>query len=292
MASTHRVRRSLAAAAITLAMVLVLVLNPDATTAYAANMLGTLRAPGEASFIAGHRGDRATAPENTVPAFQAAVANGLDFIETDVQLTSDGQAVLIHDETVDRTTDGTGGVRDLTFAQVRALDAGSWFAPQFAGTRVPSLGEYLDIIRASRQKALIELKGFWTRPQIRGILDQIYVRGVQDRVVFASFHYTTVENLGLAAPAFPTVIIARDLPADPAGLATFYGAIGVMTTPWSLNQAPGAVHTMHEAGLGVLLYTLNSEKRWSTALRYGVDGIVTDTPSDLDAWIAETAPGT
>lgn len=280
------------AAGVTLSLVLIAALNPDAVQAYSANMMGTLRAPGEPAFIAGHRGDRADAPENTVAAFDAAIAHGLDFVETDVQLTSDGVAVIMHDETVDRTTDGTGAVADLTFAEVRALDAGSWFDPAFAGTRVPTLGEYLDVIRASKQKGLIELKGFWSVADVRSILDAIYTRGVQDRVVLASFHFGTIENAGTAAPAIPRVIIRRDLPADPVRLAAFYGAIAVMTTPWSLDQNPRAVKDMHDAGLGVLLYTLNSEKRWNVALRYGVDGIVTDTPSELDQWIAKTAPGT
>ncbi len=138
---------------------LVLVLVPDAVQAYAPYMIGTLRSPGEPAFVAGHRGDRADAPENTMPAFEAAFAGGLEFVETDVQLTADGFAVLLHDETVDRTTDGTGAVAELTLAEVQALDAGSWFGPEFAGTRIPQLGEFLDLLATTpHTKALIELK--------------------------------------------------------------------------------------------------------------------------------------
>ena len=100
---------SLAAAiSVTAASVLVLVLAPGATNAYAANLMGPLRAPGEAAFIAAHRGDRSAAPENTVPAFRSMVRSGSDFLETDVQLTADGYPVLMHDSSVDRTTNGTG----------------------------------------------------------------------------------------------------------------------------------------------------------------------------------------
>jgi glycerophosphoryl diester phosphodiesterase len=296
MATTHpmsKLWRAMSAAGLTIATVLVLVLVPDAVQAYAPYMFGTLRSPGEPAFVAGHRGDRADAPENTLPAFEAAFAGGLEFVEIDVQLTADGFPVLLHDPTVDRTTDGTGAVEDLTLAQVQELDAGSWFAPEYAGTRVPQLGEFLDLLAATpHKKALIELKDFWTGHDIRRILDQIFVRGVQNRVVFASFHLSTVDNLGAEAAAIPRVIIRRDLPADPVGLAEFYGAIAIMTSPWSLETYPDAVADMHAAGLGVLLYTLNSEKRWSEALSYGVDGIVTDKPSALDNWIAATAPGT
>ncbi len=188
---------------------------------------------------------------------------------------------------------GEDDLLDLTLAQVQTLDAGSWFGPQFAGTRIPQLGEFLDLLAATpHKKALIEFKDFWTRDEIRNVLDEIFARGVQNRVVFASFHFGTIENLGNEAPAIPRIIIRRDLPADPVGLATFYGAIAIMTSPWSLETYPNAVADMHAAGFGVLLYTLNSEKRWNEAMRSGVDGIVTDAPSALDDWIAETAPGT
>ncbi|MBX3194388.1 MAG: glycerophosphodiester phosphodiesterase family protein [Schumannella sp.] len=285
-------RRQCLAAAITVAAVAVLVIVPQAAEA-APDVMEPLREPGEPAFVAGHRGDRSDAPENTMPAFQAAFADGLRVVETDVQLSADGEPVLMHDATVDRTTDGTGRVENLTLDELLALDAGSWYAPEFVGTRIPRLGEFLDLLAATPgTTALVELKEYWTREEIAGILDDIYLRGVQDRVVFASFHLGTIANLGEAAPGIPRVIIRRDLPEDPVGLVAFYGAIAIMTSPWSLETYPDAVADLHEAGFGILLYTLNSQKRWSQATAYGVDGIVTDEPSELDDWIARTAPGT
>jgi glycerophosphoryl diester phosphodiesterase len=282
-----------AAALVTIASVAVLVLAPGATKAYAANLMGPLRAPGEAAFIAAHRGDRATAPENTVPAFEAAVLSGSGFIEVDVQLTADGYPVLIHDHTVDRTTSGTGAVGDLTLAEIRTLDAGSWFAEQFAGVQVPLWGEFLDILVASPDvTALVELKSSWTPDEVETLMSGIYFRGVQDRIVFASFSSTTVGALQDTAPNIPRVIIRRVLPLDPVEVAQRYDAIAIMTRTSALDARPDAVERMHAAGLGMLLYTLNSEERWGEALAYGIDGIVTDTPSALDAWIALTAPGT
>src|SRR5690606_14257092 len=117
------------------------------------------------------------------------------------QLTADGRAVLIHDESVDRTTDGTGLVADLTLEQIRVLDAGSWYDRSFAGTRVPELAEFLDLLVTQRDKrALLELKGFWTPEDAASILGDIYVRGVQNRVVFASFEVGTIENVRAVAP--------------------------------------------------------------------------------------------
>ena len=93
-----------------------------------------------------HRGDLKNFPENTLPAFTSAVAKGAHMIEFDVLLSKDGVPVIIHDNTVDRTTDGTGNVVDLTFEELRELDAGSWFDPEFAGTRIPTLQETLEVI--------------------------------------------------------------------------------------------------------------------------------------------------
>ena len=94
---THPVRRGLVSAAVTVALMAVFLLAPAATRVYASNMMGALRAPGEPAFVAGHRGDRSSAPENTLPSLGAALTGPLDFVETDVQLTADGVAVIIHD---------------------------------------------------------------------------------------------------------------------------------------------------------------------------------------------------
>ena len=255
---------------------------PDAVQAYAPNLIGTLRSPGEPAFVAGHRGDRADAPENTMPAFEAAFASGLDFVETDVQLTADGYRGAAARPDRRPHDDGTGAVADLTLAQVRGARRRLLVRrPSSPGTRIPQLGEFLDLLAATpHKKALVELKEYWTRdadprhPRPRSTL-----RGVQnrDRVRQLPPRHRS-RTSPTRPPAIPRVIIRRDLPADPVGLAAFYGAIAIMTTPWSLETYPDAVAEMHAAGFGVLLYTLNSQKRWSEATAYGVDGIVTDKP--------------
>jgi len=285
--------RAASAVLLTLASVLVIVLAPGVWSADAAALMGPLRQPGDPAFVASHRGDRARAPENTIPAFAAAVASGADFVETDLRLSADGVAVVMHDATVDRTTDGTGAVADLTLAELRALDAGSWYDAAFAGTPVPVFGEFLDVLAgAGHVTALVELKGTWDAEEVRGLLGDIYLRGLQDRIVFASFSPNSLVALRAAAPELPRVYIRRVLPIDPAEVAHRYGAIAIMTRPSALEDRPDAVGALHEAGLGILLYTLNTEKRWGDALDWGVDGIVTDDCSALDSWLAETAPET
>ena len=285
--------RVAAAVLATIATVLVIVLTPGKWSASAAQLMGPLRQPGEAAFIAAHRGDRADAPENTIQAFEAAVTSGTDFLETDVQLTADGAAVLMHDATVDRTTDGTGAIADLTLAQIRSLDAGSWYDPAFAATTVPTFAEFLDLlVREPEVTALVELKYSWSVAEVGPLLSGIYFRGLQDRIVFASFSPRSLDALQAADPVFPRVLIRHTLPLDPVAVATRYGVIAIMTRAHALEEQPDAVREMHDAGFGILLYTLNNEDRWGEALAWGVDGIITDEPSALDSWIAATAPGT
>jgi glycerophosphoryl diester phosphodiesterase len=98
------------------------------------------------TYACAHRGDNHCAPENTLPAFELAIAKGAHQIEFDVRITQDEQVIVIHDETVDRTTNGTGKTTDLTLAEIEALDAGSWKAPEFTGTRLPTFAELLAIV--------------------------------------------------------------------------------------------------------------------------------------------------
>ncbi len=97
--------------------------------------------------IFAHRGSKGTHPENTLASFKEAVRVGSDGIELDVHLTKDGQLVVIHDETVDRTTNGTGEIRNLTLAEIKAMDAGSWFKNDFAGEKIPTLDEVLHLLK-------------------------------------------------------------------------------------------------------------------------------------------------
>lgn len=113
---------------------------------FLATLLALHPGPGEGTHACAHRGDLAAAPENTLPAIISAVEKGAHQIEFDVHMTSDGHLVIIHDATVDRTTNGSGAVADMRFEEIRALDAGSWFGPEFAGTRVPTLREVLEVI--------------------------------------------------------------------------------------------------------------------------------------------------
>jgi glycerophosphoryl diester phosphodiesterase len=284
--------RLILASALTLSFMLVLVLGPSANKSHATSMFGTLRKPGDPALIAGHRGDRSAAPENTLPALQGALDGTMLYVETDIRLSADGVPVLIHDSTVDRTTNGSGAVSSLTLAELEGLDAGSWYAKTFAGLRIPTLDSFLGLLAASDKKALLELKGEWTEDAVVAMTVLIEAHGLGRRVVLASFNVDTLAGLQNVAPDLRRLVIIRDLPDDPVALALEYGAIGVITSPPAVEEDPTVVDRMHRAGLGILLYTLNKEQNWQSALALGVDGIITDKPSALDAWLAATTPGT
>ena len=109
-------------------------------------------------WVVAHRGASGHAPENTLAAFRRAVELGARFIETDLQLSRDARFVAIHDDTLDRTTTGRGAVKDFTLPELRELDAGSWFAPKFAGERIPTLKEVLEFARKADVALFLEVK--------------------------------------------------------------------------------------------------------------------------------------
>ncbi|MCP2031867.1 glycerophosphoryl diester phosphodiesterase [Okibacterium sp. HSC-33S16] len=274
------------------AIIVLLIVNPGATPVYATDMFGELREPGEPFFMAGHRGDRSVAPENTLTALQHAIDSPLDFVETDISRSSDGVPVLFHDRTLKRTTDGVGPLADKTLAELQSLDAGSWYSAAFAGERIPTLAEFLAILAPSDKKALLELKGYWSIDELAVVTTLIDDAGVSNRVIFMSFNLGSLSSAAALAPAIPRLAILRALPDDPVTYARSFGVIGVVTASKLLAARPTLIDDMHVAGLGVLLYTLNSEETWEHARSLGVDGIITDRPSNLDAWLASTAPGT
>lgn len=133
-----------------------------------------------------HRGYSAKAPENTLPAYKLAKQKGFEYVECDVSFTSDGVAVLLHDSTIDRTSSGTGNVADMTFAALRALDFGSWFSKDYAGTTIPTFEDFLLLCRNAGMRPYIELKA-GTAEQIKGLVDKVIRSGMRKEATWISF---------------------------------------------------------------------------------------------------------
>lgn len=252
-------------------------------------LLGDERTPGQAAFIASHRGGAATAPENTLPAITAALAAGFDYVEVDVALTADRQPVLMHDKTVDRTTDGHGRLADLTLAAVRALDAGSWFDADYAGTPVPTLAEFLDALVAADGRAIVELKGEWDAAAADAAVAEVVARGLEARIAFASFDARTLALAAAGSDVLSQLLILKQLPSDVASAVAEAGARGVVVSRKAVLARPGIVEELHAAGARVVVYTLNDDAQWDAVTALGVDGIVTDDPHTLSEWQSASA---
>lgn len=291
-AAPRRAVRVASALVGTIATAALLLVAATPTTASAVDVFGALRLPGEAAFIVGHRGDRAEAPENTMASLELAM-DDLAFVETDVQLSRDGVPVLFHDTTLERVAGDPRTVGDLDLAELRRLDVGAWYGREHAGERMPTLDEFLAAL-AGREtaRALVELKATWTPDEVRRVVDLIERHQLRGRVVLQSFSLETLFAVQQVSPTTPRIMLIRELPADPVPLAERLGIIGFGTTAASVTAVPGALEAAHEAGIAVLCYTLNSNERWEEVSALGVDGIITDQPSELDEWLAVTAPGT
>ncbi|MBA4247729.1 MAG: hypothetical protein C0444_05485 [Microbacterium sp.] len=290
-ARRYSFRRSAASFTATLALVAVLAIDHTAATVYAAQPLGSMVLNDGVPLTIAHRGAPAEAPENTIPAFEAALASGAEVLELDLRMTADEQVVVFHDELLDRTTDGSGPIADRTLAELRVLDAGSWYGSAWQGTSIPTFDEVLPLLQRSDVRALIELKGLWTVDALRPIIAGIYRHGVQDRVVLASFELPTLLELWREAPSLPRAVIVRRLPDDPVDFAASVGATTVVTSLRSFRVDPDAAEMLQNAGLTVIVYTLNRADLWQQAVDLGVDGVVTDAPRRLASVHAEAVRG-
>ena len=155
-------------------------------------LVNPFRPPADYPFgVVCHRGANRIAPENTLPALECALAAGFTHIEVDLHITADGEIVVIHDPKLDRTTNGTGPVTARTLAELRALDAGSWFDPFFEGTQIPTLAEVLALVARYDARAYLEFKSAPPAP----VLAQVEAAGLLDRVFFWSFNRDFLHDL-------------------------------------------------------------------------------------------------
>lgn len=281
-------RRALAAGSVVLAIVAGLLLTGGNPTGIVLPPPGPpLREPEQTALTVAHRGDQVRAPENTLPAFEAAFEVGADLVEADVRLSRDREPVIIHDATLDRTTDGHGLVAARSLAELRRLDAGGWFDPRYRATPIPMLTELLDLLaeQPGRSRLMLELKGSWRAAEVSGMVEQIHERGLRDRVVVGSFSPVTLSFLLQAAPDIPRVVIRHTLPADAVRWARMAGASAFLTTPGSLASQRDQVVALREAGIDVLVYTLNERAAWRRAVALDADGIISDVAASLRPWM-------
>lgn len=229
-------------------------------------------------WIIAHRGASEDAPENTLAAFSLAVDQGADGVECDLQRSSDGEVVLIHDEALARTTDGQGAVAERSAAELGALDAGSWKHPRYAGQGVPRLEQLLALPAVGR--LLLELKHGGPEGMAalaRRSLALVERAGATERAVFMSFDRAALEALR-ATPARAVWLREADAPWAPREAADLWG-LGVAHA--ALDAA--RVAEAHALGLRVFAWTVNDEARARALADAGVDAIITDAPARIRA---------
>jgi glycerophosphoryl diester phosphodiesterase len=240
--------------------------------------------------VVAHRGASDVAPENTLAAFDAAWRAGADAIELDVQLTADGVPVVIHDDTVDSTTNGSGAVGLLTFEALRRLDAGSWFSPEFAGQPVPALDEVLTFLATRPELGLLlEYKRTWAAADVALTTAAVDAAGVTGRVVVQSFWPATIAALHDVAPHLPRGLLVGDEQPEAAALARELGVVTVNPSTAAVRADPGIVDRLHAAGFSVMVWTENDPDGWQALAEAGVDAVITDRPEHLLGWLADSA---
>jgi glycerophosphoryl diester phosphodiesterase len=228
-------------------------------------------------IVVGHRGAPAYAPENTLASFRRALELGADMVECDVHLTADGTPIVIHDETLDRTSDGCGPVDRAQRADVRRLDAGAWFDPSFAGERIPTLDELLDWA-SGRVAVAIELKGVpYPHPQLVELTVAALRRhAMLDRAALIAFDHPSLAEARRIDPNVTCGVLYACRPVDAPALAHAVGAEALLPE-WSFVVAEDVAHA-HAAGLVVQPWESSDAQVITSLLAAGVDGVASDRP--------------
>jgi glycerophosphoryl diester phosphodiesterase len=232
-------------------------------------------------LLIAHRGASATAPENTLAAFALAAAQGAEAIETDLRLSRDAQFVCFHDARLSRTTDGRGWLSHWPLERLRRLDAGAWFAPQYAGQRIPLLTEVLELARQYHLALFLELKTRLSSQQLHALLT-LLAPFPRQRLCVLAFRAETLRYLHRMDPAFPTgLLVERSARAVRQACAVGARLLAVRHRAFHqrlLTQAK-------TAGLEVVVWTVNDPAVARRLAAAGVDGIMTDDPKRLAAVI-------
>lgn len=238
--------------------------------------------------IFAHRGAKAVAPENTLPAFEQALALNADGIELDVHLSKDGQLVVIHDFTVDKTTTGHGPVRSFTAAELAQLDAGSHFHADFAGTGVPTLVEVFDLV-GDRCRINVEIKSEDPNGgnEVEALVQLIQQRALYDQVIVSSFNPITLIKMRWVDPKVKLgLLYYADLPPhlrqawftpilQPEALHPHHSLVDEELMVWA-----------HNKGCAVNTWTVNDVTEAKRLAALGVDAIITDVPDIIRETLA------
>ncbi len=233
-------------------------------------------------FVTAHRGSSGTAPENTLSAFRQAVRAGAEMVEIDVQMTSDNHIIAFHDQKLGRTARGRKRTSRLSYDEIRTLDAGSWFSKEFAGEKVPSLKEVIDVIHG-KAYLNIEIKsesGENSEDKLKEIIKTVYDSGYEAHTLFASFDYPLLALLKELDPNLPTAAIR--IPCDkslPSDIAKQTGCEAYVCSRKEVSDVIAADALRHNIYIGV--YSIDKPKHLKKVMKYGIRTVVTNYPARI-----------
>src|SRR5690625_99436 len=228
--------------------------------------------------IYAHRGSSGTHPENTMIAFKEAERVGADGIELDVHYTKDDELVVIHDNTVNRTTNGKGLIRSMTLAELMELDAGKFFSRKFKGEKIPRLEEVLDWFQTTNLLLNVELKyvaidyvNFEEK-----VLEELEKRDLLDRVVISSFNHDGLKKINGLNSKVETAILYMERLYEPWNYARTVGANAIH--PYIDGVDPQLIAASEKSGCPVRVFTVNDEKMLGGLIQVGSSGVITGFP--------------
>jgi glycerophosphoryl diester phosphodiesterase len=229
------------------------------------------------AYIA-HRGGGRLAPENTMAAMRTGAEHGFGFVEYDVKLTKDNVLVLMHDDTVERCTNGKGAVADFTYAELSAFDAGGWFGSNFAGERVPTFEAVARFTLSHGIASNVEIKPSAGREYETGTAVALAARalwqGSQLAPLLSSFSETALAAAHVAAPELPRGLLLDTLPTDWRDRMVQHDAIALNVNQKLVDQA--LIDAAHDAGYRIAAYTVNDPVRARALFAMGLDALFTD----------------
>lgn len=236
--------------------------------------------------IIAHRGFSARAPENTLAALEAALAAGADAVEFDLHTAACGTPVLFHDAMLSRTTNGVGPLRRRTAAQLKALDAGSWFSADYAGERVPTFEEALRALKGRVPRIYAEVKGFRELEDLDRMVRLVREASMLDVVVFISMNWTLLDRMRGQEPTLAIGYVVDDAGTMDEALQRCSGDAAALLDPRAdlLLSDPGLVGRARDQGTDVAVWTVNDAAVAARLLEVGVSRITTDEVEALVAW--------
>jgi len=235
--------------------------------------------------IYAHRGSSGTHPENTLAAFRETARLPIYGVEFDVHLTKDGQLVIIHDEAIDRTSNGTGFVKDMTLTELKEFDFGSWFSEDCKGECIPTMEEVLYIFTKTHHHINIELKSdiFPYDGMVEQVLALIRFLKLEKRVLISSFNHEAIQMVKQLQPDLETALLFMQTPIDPLNYVRKIPAEALhLFLPTAFR--PSAKKTIEDGGV-VRVFTVNTKEHVDALMEIGVHAIFTDFPEEMLSYV-------